>query len=149
VPDPVIIGVGNRWRGDDGAGLAVVAALRERGVRAQACGDPMDLPELLRGEDAAIVVDAARAGAPAGTLHRFEVSESGIPAGLRGCSTHALGVGDALEVCRAVGKLPARIVVMGIEGAQFGLGDDLSRPVANAVATVAAAIERELSAAAG
>ena len=43
------------------------------------------------------------------------------PASFRS-STHAFGVGDAVELARALGRLPRRVVVYGVEGADFAAG---------------------------
>ena len=41
-------------------------------------------------------------------------------------STHALGLADAVELARSLGRLPQRVVVYGIEGAAFEFGNGLS-----------------------
>ncbi len=48
-------------------------------------------------------------------------------------STHLLGVADAIELGRALGRLPARLFVLGIEGERFTTGAALSEPAAAAV----------------
>ena len=67
-----------------------------------------------------------------------------MPPALAGSSTHLLGLADAVELARALGRLPATTVVYGIEGAAFDTGTGLSQPVAAAAERVAAAIRREL-----
>lgn len=126
-----MIGVGNRFRGDDAAGIEVVRRLRERGVDARESeGEPVGLLDCWEGAGAAVVVDAVRSGAPAGTIHRVDASEQALPAILRGStSTHAVGLGEAIELARTLGQLPPRIVVYGIEGASFAAGEELSPQV--------------------
>ena len=53
-------------------------------------------------------------------------------------STHAFGVADAVELARALGRLPGRLDVYAIEGASFAAGDRLSPAVERAVAELAA-----------
>src|SRR5215207_5591238 len=48
-------------------------------------------------------------------------------------STHAFGVADAIELARTLGRLPARLEIYTIEGADFTAGAGLSPPVAAAV----------------
>jgi hydrogenase maturation protease len=48
-------------------------------------------------------------------------------------STHALGLGEAIALGHALGKLPVRLIVYGIEGADFGFGDSLSPEVQTAI----------------
>ncbi len=157
----VVIGVGNALRQDDGAGLEVARRLRTLGdaadtaVRAELAmpaelavleyeGEPLGLLELWEGARAAVLVDAIRSGAAPGTIHRVDASREPIPAPLRGSSsTHAVGVGDAIELARALGRLPARVVVYGVEGACFDAGSGLSAAVQRAVDVLAEAVLRE------
>jgi len=71
----VVIGVGNDFRRDDGAGLAVAGRLRGRvpgGVSVVECEqEPSRLLDAWSGADRAFVVDACSGGGPAGTVHRF------------------------------------------------------------------------------
>jgi len=136
----VVIGVGNALRGDDGAGVAV--AERVRGV---ACDEePTRLIEAWEGADAVILVDTVVSGAPPGTLHRFDASMEPIPARALRSSTHAIGLAETIELARALGRLPERVVVYGIEGASFDAGAPLSPEVEAAVSRLAATIEEEL-----
>ena len=45
---------------------------------------------------------------------------------------------------RAVGRAPRRVVVLGIEGAAFGIGDELTPAVAAALDGLVASVLREL-----
>jgi hydrogenase maturation protease len=77
-------------------------------------------------------------------IRRIAAHEGPLPAALSGSSTHLLGIADAIELARALGRLPERTIVYGIEGETFAAGDDLSEPVAAAVERVVAAVQREL-----
>jgi hypothetical protein len=50
-----------------------------------------------------------------------------------------------VELARALGRLPGRTIVYGIEGGTFDTGAPLSDAVQAAAAEVAASIRRELS----
>lgn len=145
----VIIGVGNELRGDDAAGL-VVARLLERkvadGMKVVCCeGEPVSLLAAWEGHERAVVVDATQSGAEPGTIRRIAAHEGPLPPALGTSSTHLLGLADAVELARALGRLPATTVVYGIEGATFAAGAGLSDPVAAAAERVAAAVLRELN----
>jgi hydrogenase maturation protease len=143
-----IVGVGNPWRSDDGAGLAVARALRGTipGVDVlEREGEPAALIDAWDGADAAWVVDAVASGAAPGTIHRFDATDGALPAALFGASTHHLGLADAVELARALGRLPGRLVVVGIEGASFDAGATLTPAVATAVAEAAALVRREVA----
>ena len=134
----IVIGVGNAWRGDDGAGLAVARRVAAEGGTAHAHeGDCAALVELWSGADHAVVVDAARSGAPAGTVRHFDAAAAPLPAAAVRSGTHAFGVADAVELARALGRLPARLDVYAIEGGSFAAGDRLTPAVARAVAALA------------
>jgi hydrogenase maturation protease len=96
------------------------------------------------GCDRAILVDATQSGAASGTIRRLEAHQAPLPPELQRSSTHLLGVADAVELARALGRLPERTIVYGIEGESFDTGAGLSSAVAAAVPQVVAAIRREL-----
>ena len=127
-----MIGVGNAWRRDDGAGPALA-----RRCRARHTADPAELLDLWEGATWAVVVDAAASGAAPGTVHRFDAVAGPLPAGRTPASTHAFGVGDAVELARALDRLPARLDVLAIEGEDFGPGTGLTAAVARAVDALA------------
>jgi len=135
----MVVGVGNRFRGDDGAGLEAAARLRSRAPELRVLERDGDLAGVLDAwadEDAVIVIDATRSGAPAGTVQRFDVGDAPLPAAFSRGSTHLFGIVEAIELGRALGRLPQRLVVYGIEGLTFTLGQGLSPEVSAAVEDV-------------
>jgi hydrogenase maturation protease len=140
----LVIGAGNDARRDDGAGLAVARHLRAAGLDArEARGDLSALADLWRDTDRVILVDAVCSGAPPGTLHCFDALHSPLPAVFARASTHALGLAEAVELARALGRLPATLTVYGIEGAEFDMGEGLSPRVAEAIGRAVAAIKKD------
>jgi hydrogenase maturation protease len=133
VPRRLVIGLGNAARGDDAAGL--IAARRLGGLEHE--GDPLALLDLWDGADVAVVIDAVSSGAGPGTIHRLEAGAEPLPVRLRSStSTHAVGLGEAIELARALGRLPTRLIVFGIEGERFEAGAALTPAVAEAVDAV-------------
>jgi hydrogenase maturation protease len=124
-----VIGIGNELRGDDAAGLAVARAVG--GL--ELTGDPVGLLELWAGAREVVVVDAARSGARPGTIHRIDAACVELPAAGR-LAGHAGGVAEAIALAGALGRLPAELRLIGIEGASFELGAELSAPVREAIA---------------
>ncbi len=132
-----IIGCGSAGRGDDGAGLLVAARLRELGVPAlEQAGDASALLHAWAGSDDVILVDAVVTGAPAGAVSVWEGRPSGLVRGA-GLSSHGLGLAEALDLARALGRLPRRLRVFGIEGGCFERGAQPSPAVRQAVEEVA------------
>ena len=148
-----VIGVGNEFRRDDGGGWAVVARLRERaeagtlpaGTLLAVCdGDPARLIALWEGADLVVVVDAAHAHpAHPGRMHRLTL-DAGRPGWPQATSSHGLGLGEAVELARVLGRLPSRLVVYAVEGAETDLGTGLSPAVAAVVDHVASCVGDEL-----
>jgi hydrogenase maturation protease len=139
-PRVVVVGMGSEYRRDDGAGPAVadrVAELRDGVVNIGPIADPLDLLGLWDGAELAVVIDAVHSGAEPGTVRLIEVGaapkgESGDdPAGTT--STHGIGLAGVLRLARAVGSAPKRVVVVGIEGDDFGQGTGLSPAVDRAL----------------
>ena len=132
-----ILCCGNRCRGDDAAGLLVADRLRELGLAAQTLsGEVTEVMEAWRGAESVILVDAVVTGARAGTVHAWDGRD------LKACvrssaSTHGLGVGEAIELGRTLGQLPAKIRIYGIEATQFAPGTTASPEVEQAAEAVA------------
>jgi len=130
----VVAGLGAEDRGDDAAGLEVARLLSwfaPDGVRVYALpgGRTADLLEVWEGAPLAVVVDAAVSGAPPGTVHRLDgLAGSLLPPPDRS-STHGLTVADVIELGRALGRLPERLLVFGIEAGQVDPGRGLTPPV--------------------
>jgi hypothetical protein len=56
---------------------------------------------------------------------RFDACSQPLPVGGLRSSTHAFGVSDAVELARALGRLPDRLDVYVIEGENFTAGERL------------------------
>lgn len=143
-----MIGVGNPYRGDDAAGLVAAERLRSRvrdGVSVLPCEqEPTRIIDAWGDAQAAVIVDAVRSGSEPGTLHRVDASREPVLAHVFRSSTHAFGVGETIELARALGRLPERIVVYGVEGATFAAGVGLTPQVETAVDGVVEAVLRDL-----
>lgn len=123
--------LGSRYRGDDAVGPLVGDRLRERGVEVVDCGDePTRLIDRLEGLDLVVVVDAVRSEAPPGTVHTVHAEPGAeLPRDPGLASTHALAVTDALALAAVLGRAPRRVVLVGVEGRAFGMGDALTPAV--------------------
>jgi hydrogenase maturation protease len=148
----LVIGVGNEYRSDDAVGLVVARRLRQLSLGnvtvIEESGEGTDLMESWKGADTVIIVDAASSGAKPGTIHRIDARAQRIPTGLLRYSTHAFSVGEAVELARAMNRLPPRMVVFGIEGERFDEGTVLSRAVQGSVDIVVDLVLRQLRTAA-
>ena len=143
-----VIGIGNTYRSDDGAGIFVSRMLKgaaSPGVRIlEASGEGTDLMDAWQNVEFVILIDAVQSGSAPGTIHHFDARESTLPSRFFHYSTHAFSVAEAVELARALDRLPPRLVVYGIEGASFVAGEGLSPEVGQAAKEVARRVLAEL-----
>ena len=148
--ETLVIGVGNAYRSDDGAGIVAVRKLtaqRLPGVQVMEMnGEGTSLVEAWKDAPSVLFVDAVSSGAVPGTIHRFEAQAGPLPKGLEHRSSHSFGVAEAVEVARALGRLPPRLVIYGIEGSIFNPGQGLSPEVERAVGEVVGRLVSEIKA---
>jgi hydrogenase maturation protease len=132
-PSVVVLGVGNAHRHDDGVGVFVAQRVRREASNAVKVLDNMrdsvDLMEAWEDAETVIVVDAVSSGAKPGTIYKIEVGEHPLPEILCRYSSHNLSIGEAIGLSRALGTLPPRLLICGIEGTNFHLGSGLSPEV--------------------
>jgi hydrogenase maturation protease len=99
-------------------------------------GEPVALVEVWSDAQEAVIVDAVSSGAAPGTIHRLDARRQRLPAALFRGSTHAFSLAEAIELARALERLPGRLLVYGIEGESFAAGSGLSPTVEQAVAEI-------------
>ena len=117
-----LIGIGNRFRRDDAAGLEVVRRLRLAHppgvILIEQEGEPGSLIEAWSRVDEALVIDGVSSGsawdAPSLRRHRRPP-----PAEVFNPSTHAMGLPEAVELARELDRLPGRLIAYGIKGRAF------------------------------
>lgn len=159
-PDParavhrsLVVGLGSVDRGDDGAGPVVAALVRDElaahgpdDVHIVEHEDPSALLELWPAFGSVVVVDAIRSGSPAGTVSVLRVDPGPDAAPLLAridpgpAGTHGIGLAAAVELARALGRLPDSLTIVGIHGDSFGHGQSMSAPVAAAVPDAVGAV---------
>ncbi len=159
----LILGIGNEWASDDGVGPEVVRRLQGR------MQDPGGIPEtggaqavavdfrilaqpdlllldLLPGYTDLLVVDAVVSGSPPGTIHHEKWQPGALAArGVERASSHGFGVRELLEMAAVLGKLPARVELVGIEIASTEPGQGLSPEVKEAVDELVERLKKDAS----
>lgn len=138
-----IIGCGNLDRGDDAAGVLVARRLHALGVETlgvetvEQSGESFSLMDCWIGFEHVILVDATARGGTPGQICVWNAHADRLPEDVFPYSTHAFGVREAVELARAMNRLPQTLLIYGIEGKQFSLGAPLSLEVERAVGSVA------------
>lgn len=130
----VLMGIGNRWRGDDAAGPEVVARLAGRADAR--CIDAGDAPERHLGEavdgtpDGILLVDAVDFGGGPGEVAVFGLED--LPARLG--TTHDVPLSVLMGYLRAMAG--ADVLLLGIQPETTAFGDHMSAAVDDAVGVV-------------
>ena len=147
-PHALVIGLGNEYRSDDAVGSAVARRLKasagdEFRIKEES-GEGGALMEAWKGAEFVVLVDAVESGALLGTICRIDARTKGVPSELFHCSSHAFGISEAIELARALERLPAGLIVYGIEGRNFALGTGFSPEVEAAADEVVRRVKDEL-----
>ena len=145
----MVIGIGNTMRRDDSIGVVAVERLRDRfaGDAVELVtmdGESTRLIEAWAGADRAVVVDAMRSGGPAGTVRRIEVGRDALPSWTPGASSHHAGLAEAVDLGRALDRLPAHLVIYGVEVHDVSPGEGLSPAVERALPGLVQQLEAEV-----
>lgn len=120
LPEPVrwrVIGIGSPVIGD-GVGWDAIAVLRADGLDGKVELIALDRPgpgliALLEPGHGVILIDAMHSGLPAGSVREIATDE--LLSGTRMPSTHDLGVAESLLLAEALGQMPARLHLIGVE----------------------------------
>ena len=143
----LVIGLGQESRGDDRAGREVA---RRLGLGATGPlevrlydGDPTGLLDLWEAVPLVLVADATRTHARPGSVLRVEVSGAVLPSPLEASSSHGLSLAHAVGLGQALGRMPGRLVIYGVEAGRMDPGSGLSPEVDEAVDRLVGQIRRE------
>jgi len=155
----LVAGIGNIFLGDDAFGVEVVQRLARRalpeGVMVKDFGiRSYDLAYALMDDwDLAILVDAFPRGAPPGTLYTLEPDTAVTDQTQAIADAHSMNPVAALQLVRAMGGTPSRILVVGCEPSsvepdtegKIGLSEAVSAAVPEAIKVIEELIFRERS----
>ena len=129
----LLIGIGNEFRSDDGIGLIIVRQIQNTQLSSifvkEASGEGAALMEAWQGYENVIIVDAMVSGAKPGTILIIDANKETVPANVFHYSTHAFGAAEAIELAREMKLMPPRLLMYGIEGANFSAGITISQAV--------------------
>jgi len=132
----IVIGLGNPDRGDDAVGVLVArqVAAERLDLLTLEFDDPSEAIDAWDPEDTVILADAISSGGNPGDIHVIDVVEHKLPSGNWSAGgTHALGLAAVVELARSLDLMPRRLVVVGVEAAQFDHGAPMSEAVKAAV----------------
>jgi len=136
-----VVGCGNPYAGDDGAGLEIVRRLRENWDGSCELLDRpqagLELLDCMQGADVILFVDAVSSGAPPGTLHLVPLPSPDLEArGLGALSSHGWGLTEALSLMSALEWQAPRLFLLGVEIETLAPDKPRSEAVEAAIQTV-------------
>ena len=141
----LVVGCGHPDCGDDAAGLLVARRLKQLGVNAvETSGEATSLMACWEAAADVLVVDTMLSGARPGSIQLWDARQVPLMREALRCSTHGLGVAEAVELARALGRLPKRLRICGIEGRRFEPGAAPSPEVLEAVEKASRRIAEEV-----
>ncbi len=147
IVEAVVVGLGNRYRRDDGVGVAVADELNGLalpGVRVvTGIVEPMSLLEAWSGAGLAVLIDAAAATTtPApGRVRRCGLGDVATCDGL---SSHGVDLVRTHALGEALGRVPGELVLLTVEVADTGHGTGLTPRVERAVPDVVGMASAEI-----
>ena len=144
----LIIGIGNEFRSDDGAGIVCARKLKEK-VNSNITviendGDGAMLMELWKGFDEVILIDSVSVGSKPGTIHNIDAGKAEFPKENSIHSSHLFSVAEAIETSKILKKLPEKLVVYGIEGKSYESGNTISEEVNKSIEKLVIEIQKEI-----
>jgi len=147
----IVLGVGNPILQDDGVGLHVIEALRQRltnplvTVETASTGG-MNLLDMIRGYEKVILIDAVKQNnSKPGEVKRFLLSDFHS---VHSCNPHDVSLSEALHVAEQLGEkhLPLQIILIGITVKNtYEFGEHLSNEVSCAIPTAVNLVLEELN----
>jgi len=141
-PRPLIIGIGNPLRSDDGLGWAVAQQLSQDGdmdcdIRTVHQLTP-ELAQWMAVANLIVMIDASYEGEPG----ELRIRPLSLPAQPGAVGTHYTTPEELVALTVAIYGHCPRVVVVTMTGANFGLGEQLSLTVVQGLALVGAAVRR-------
>lgn len=113
-----IVCIGNRLMGDDGAGCIVADILENEGWKVFRASSPLEAMHIVAGADEVIIIDAIYSGSEPGRILMID-SLDRLSEYCCSLSTHGIDLLSMLKMLEALGMLPKKLKIYGIEGKSF------------------------------
>lgn len=139
--DILVVGIGNPYRGDDGAGWAVIDTLEgkvpSRVRLSKIRGDIAELMDVFENYSTVYLIDACSMNSPPGFWQRLDVHTDPILLDNAQTSTHGLNLSQAIALAKTLDQLPSKLIIYAINGDHYNVGATLSPSVAGVIGIVA------------
>lgn len=128
----LILGIGNRFRGDDGAGPLLLKYMKGKVKETllDVGEEPLNYLEVIQSEapDTILVFDTAEMGKVPGSIERIDIEKLSKSTTV---STHSIPIYQILKFIEM--RTNANIVLFGVQAGTLELGGEVSPQVENAV----------------
>ncbi|MEM7551590.1 MAG: hydrogenase maturation protease [Bacteroidota bacterium] len=145
----LVIGIGNELRGDDAIGVHIVQALeKEHPGLAEYLIEQHDLSRIIEKwvEKEVVIIDAIFPKKPeVGKVHLAHSFEEWKFESDKPFSSHSLGLIEMYKLAKELNKSYSSLLLIGIEGENWGFGDDMSGLVSESIEQVKDLIINRLS----
>lgn len=144
----LVLGLGNPLRADDGAGPAVIDALRAMDLASPAVAlidggtAGLETALLLQGYARAVIVDAAEMGLAPGEWRCWTPQTADLQGADLSGTLHNAGLAEALALADALDMLPETLIIYGIQPGDLGWSQELTEPLKAALPDLCLAIKR-------
>lgn len=146
----LIVGLGS-YNGDDQIGWIAVEELTKKfmddpRVKFSICDRTgFEWMTFAKGAQNIVFVDAIQSSAPAGTIHRIEITAGEMPEMRSGLSSHGLDAIESISIAQALGDMSAEVVFWGIELEQVNCQVIMSAVVQSSIEQLVDRIGSELN----
>lgn len=143
-----VLGIGNILLRDEGVGVKVLEHLKEYNLSKEVelidgGTATLSLFPIFTETDHLIVIDAVKGGMTPGTTYRLGLSDL-MPTEGSSISLHDLGLLEALDMAKRIGKSPKSVVIFGIEPKEIDWGMELSPEINTKLPEIATLIIKEI-----
>lgn len=146
---PVILGLGNPLFSDEGLGIHLVHQLMleeiaSRVVLVDGGTDALSLLGIVEDAEHLLVIDAVDGDEPAGSLYSLQGGDISLRLSGR-ISAHQIDFQEVLALAGLRGRLPAHLVLMGVQPQSLDWGTELTSKVAGAMPRLHEAIYEQIA----
>ena len=147
-PSTLVLGVGNILLRDEGVGVHVIEALKDRDlppdVEVLDGGTAsLELLNLVANRDRVIIVDAVEGGGEPGTIYRFSPDDINYQS-TTFTSLHQISLMETLTDAKYLDIVPKTVVILGIEPKDMDLGLEMTPEITAVVPRVVELVLAEL-----
>ncbi len=143
-----VLGIGNILLKDEGVGVRVIEHLKEYNLPKEVelvdgGTATLSLFPIFTETDYLIVIDAVKGKMSPGTTYRLGLNDL-MPTKRASISLHDLGLLEALDMAKKIGKSPKSVVIFGIEPKEMNWGIELSPEINRKLPQIARLVIEEI-----